>query len=66
MQTDINYFYTSVTAADASEESGSVLRHRKQFLWDYLQQSIEGEVLQTIWSLEVKCILTVILEIWLP
>lgn len=46
MQTDINYFYRSVTVANVSDVSGSVLRHRKQFLRDYLQQSTEGEVLE--------------------
>lgn len=47
MQTDVNYFYKSLTVADVSKMSGSVLRHRKQFLRGYLQQSTEGEALQT-------------------
>lgn len=48
MQIDINYFFLkSVTVADVSEVSGSVLRHSKQCLRDYLQQSTEGEELQT-------------------
>lgn len=47
MQADVNYFYKSMTVADASEVSGSVLRHRKQLLRGYLQQSTEGESLQT-------------------
>lgn len=36
MQTDVNYFYKSVTLADVSKVSAPVLRHRKHLIFEGL------------------------------